>query len=90
MVIWNVQKTLVASNTSVAMLLNKYKDRYTFIQKMKHIESKGESLEMIHYSQEELVVIEFTAQGLHIRKDSKVQGFSRGLLILFYYKGGGL
>ena len=27
---------------------------------------------MIHYSQEDLVVIEFTGQGLSIRKDSKV------------------
>ena len=38
---------------------------------------------MIHYSQEDLFVIEFTDQGPSIRKES-----SRGLLILFYYKGG--
>ena len=45
---------------------------------------------MIHYSQEDLVVIEFTDQAPSIRKDSKVQAFSRELLILFYYKGLGL
>ena len=42
---------------------------------------------MIHYSQEDLVVIKFTDQGPSIRKGSKVRGFSRGLLILFYHKG---
>ena len=47
-------------------------------------------IEMIHYSQEDLVVIEFTDQGPSIRKGSKVRCFSRGLLILFYYKGQGL
>ena len=38
---------------------------------------------MIHYSQEDLVVIEFTDQCPSIRKDSKVQGFSQGLLFFF-------
>ena len=47
-------------------------------------------LVMIYYSQEDLVVKEYTDQCPSTRKDSKVQGFSRGLLILFYYKGRGL
>ena len=47
-------------------------------------------LVMIHYSQEDLVVKKYTDQGPSIRKDSKVQGFSRGLLILFSYEGRGL
>ena len=41
---------------------------------------------MIHYYQEDLVVIEITGQSPSSRKDSKVRGFSRGLLSLFYYE----
>ena len=40
--------------------------------------------------QEDLVVIKFTEKGPSIGKESKGRGFSRGLLILFYYKGRGL
>ena len=43
---------------------------------------------MIHYSQEDLVVKEFTNQGLCVRKDSEVQDFNQELLILLYNKIG--
>ena len=42
-----------------------------------------------HYCHLDLVVIEITGQSPISRKDSKVRGFSRGLLSLFYYKDWG-
>ena len=49
---------------------------------------------MTHNSQEDLVVIEFTDTKAGVLEKNQVRGFSRtvsrGLLILFYYKGQGL
>ena len=39
--------------------------------------------EMIHYTHDDLVAIEFTEQGTRIGKDSKVWGLSQELLIFF-------
>ena len=53
----------------------------------KVISANGHITKLVHYNQKDLDVIEFKDQGLSIRKNSKVQGLSSGLLIFFNYKG---
>ena len=67
MVIWNVQKTLVASNTFVEMLLSKYVDRYTFFPKIKHIEGKKigclEICTYVQYPKMNMIPLKFEHSG---------------------------